>query len=165
MVYGILCLFCCSVACDRLSLFLTKADAVVNLPTIHPAKASPLTAMVILPANPSPATPIDWSIATVPPATIPSPATTVASAGIIAAAVLPATTMPSVPNPKLVTPPMTTNGAANDRVKEQLLWKIVSKETTFKGGEHHTRGTGTDNDDRVLAIAMARGLCRTEKGR
>ena len=45
------------------------------------------------------------------------------------------------------------------------MWKIVSKETTFKGGEHHTRGTGTDDKDRVLAIAMARGLSRTEKGR
>ena len=44
------------------------------------------------------------------------------------------------------------------------MWKIVSKETTFKGGEHHTRGTGTDDKDRVLAIAMARGLSRTEKG-
>ena len=49
--------------------------------------------------------------------------------------------------------------AVKDVVRTTLatlrLWKIVSKETTFKGGEHHTRGTGTDDKDRVLAIAMA----------
>jgi hypothetical protein len=46
-----------------------------------------------------------------------------------------------------------------------LFWKIVSTEATFKGAEHHTRGTGEGNKERVLAIAaMARRLGRTEKG-
>jgi hypothetical protein len=36
------------------------------------------------------------------------------------------------------------------------MWKIVSAETIFKGGEHHTRGTGREgNDERVLATADA----------
>jgi len=44
------------------------------------------------------------------------------------------------------------------------LWKITSTEVTFKGGKHHTRGTGEGNEGRVLAIAMARRLGGTEQG-
>ena len=43
------------------------------------------------------------------------------------------------------------------------MWKIISKETTFKGGEHHTRGTRTDDKNRILAIAIARRLCQRER--
>jgi hypothetical protein len=46
-----------------------------------------------------------------------------------------------------------------------LLWKIVSKETTFGGGEHHTNGTRVDKEDGVPANALARGLRRTEHRR
>jgi hypothetical protein len=46
-----------------------------------------------------------------------------------------------------------------------LLWKIVSKETTFGGGEHHTNGTRVDEEDRVPTNALARELRRTEHGR
>jgi hypothetical protein len=46
-----------------------------------------------------------------------------------------------------------------------LLWKVVSKETAFGGGEHHTNGTRVDEEDRVPANALAKGLRRTEQGR
>ena len=42
------------------------------------------------------------------------------------------------------------------------LWKIVSKGTIFKGGEHHTRESGTDNEEIVLAITMDRRQGRAE---
>jgi hypothetical protein len=45
------------------------------------------------------------------------------------------------------------------------LWKAVSKETAFGGGEHHTNGTRVDEEDRVPTNALARGLRRTEQGR
>jgi hypothetical protein len=45
------------------------------------------------------------------------------------------------------------------------MWKIVSKETTFGGGEHHTNGTRVDEEDRVPTNALARGLRRAEQGR
>jgi hypothetical protein len=41
------------------------------------------------------------------------------------------------------------------------MWKIVSTETTFKGGEHHL-GTGTVDVKSVLANALARKLGRAE---
>jgi hypothetical protein len=46
-----------------------------------------------------------------------------------------------------------------------IMWKIVSKETTFNGGEHHTNGTRVDEEDRVPTNALARGLRRAEQGR
>jgi hypothetical protein len=46
-----------------------------------------------------------------------------------------------------------------------LLWKVVSKETAFGGGEHHTNGTRVDEEDRVPTNALARGLRRAEQGR
>ena len=57
-----------------------------------------------------------------------------------------------------------------DHVRKPLrsvhyLSKIVSEETAFKGGEHHTiRGSRTDNKERILVMAMARRLGPTEKG-
>jgi hypothetical protein len=45
------------------------------------------------------------------------------------------------------------------------LWKVVSKETAFGGGEHHTNGTRVDEEDRVPTNALARGLRQTEQGR
>ncbi len=45
------------------------------------------------------------------------------------------------------------------------MWKIVSKEATFGGGEHHTNGARVDEEDRVPANALAMGLRRTEHGR
>jgi hypothetical protein len=45
-------------------------------------------------------------------------------------------------------------------VKTLRLWKIVSKETTFGGGEHHTNGTRVGEEDRVPTNALARGLGR-----
>jgi ribosomal protein S12 len=52
------------------------------------------------------------------------------------------------------------------RVPQSLqLWKIVSKETTFGGGEHHTNGTRVDEEDSVPANALARELRRTEHRR
>jgi hypothetical protein len=45
------------------------------------------------------------------------------------------------------------------------MWKIVSKETTFGGGEHHTNGTRVDEEDRVPTNALARELRRTEHRR
>jgi hypothetical protein len=47
-----------------------------------------------------------------------------------------------------------------------LLWKVVSKETAFGGGEHHTNGTTrVDKEDGVPTNALARGLRRAEQGR
>jgi hypothetical protein len=43
------------------------------------------------------------------------------------------------------------------------MWKIVSKERTFGGGEHHTNGTRVDEEDRVPTNALARGLRRAEQ--
>jgi hypothetical protein len=45
------------------------------------------------------------------------------------------------------------------------MWKVVSKETAFGGGEHHTNGTRVDEEDGVPTNALARGLRRTEQGR
>jgi hypothetical protein len=45
------------------------------------------------------------------------------------------------------------------------MWKVVSKETAFGGGEHHTNGTRVDEEDRVPTNALARGLRREEQGR
>jgi hypothetical protein len=45
------------------------------------------------------------------------------------------------------------------------MLKVVSKETAFGGGKHHTNGTRVDEEDRVPTNALARGLRRTEQGR
>jgi hypothetical protein len=52
-----------------------------------------------------------------------------------------------------------------DRKSSLQLWKVVSKETAFGGGEHHTNGTRVDEEDRVPTNALARRLRRTEQGR
>ena len=38
-----------------------------------------------------------------------------------------------------------SNGNARIGRSGATMWKIVSTETAFKGGEHHTRGTGTQD--------------------
>ena len=45
------------------------------------------------------------------------------------------------------------------------LWSIMSKYMTLGRGEHHTKGTGRDEKERVLANALAVGLTGTEDRR
>lgn len=86
----------------------------VTLSPIKPPTPTPVATAAVVPATPSPAAPIDCSVATVPAAATPPPAA-IASADIMPAATEPAA-MPAEPNPSAPIAPATANGATVPQV-------------------------------------------------
>jgi hypothetical protein len=55
--------------------------------------------------------------------------------------------------------------SSHEKLTPIPLWKVVSKETAFGGGEHHTNGTRVDEEDRVPTNALGGSDGQNMEGR